>query len=122
MTVGAVSAARETRLAIGAVAAVAAHQVPIVVHRIVVVRLHHASVFLLDVLAVLVGAVETWKMTFVVVLIVCAVVAVHGAQQFGAQIDRHIGLGVVVLIVLIVNQIVFHHVGGIARRHDGVAL
>lgn len=117
--VGAIPAAAEACLAVGAEAAVAAHQVAVVGHR-VVVRLHHV-ILLVHVVAgvVLVGAVETRQMTFVVVFVV---VAVHRAQQFGAQVDGHLRLGFFVFIVLIVDHVDVNHIRGIARRHHRVAL
>lgn len=61
-------------------------------------------------------------MTFVVVFVVGAVVAVHVTQQFGAQVEGNLRLRVVVLVVLGVDYIVVQHVGRVAGRHDGVAL
>lgn len=112
MTVGAVSAAVNARLAVGAEVAVAAHQVPIAVNRVVVVGLDH--VFLACTFARF-ACVETLKMTFVVVFIVCVAAVV--VQRFGAQVDGNLGFRLVVIFVFDVDNVVVEHVGGIARWH-----
>lgn len=56
-------------------------------------------------------------MTFVVVFIVC-VVAVHGAQQFGAQVDGNLRLCVVIFILLFIYHVDIDHVCGVAGWHN----